>query len=92
MVTHTGLIRQRVVYGTRGRDVTPSGSNVALSETERQVVAASDGNLVIRPLNNGAGDAANITFTGITAGFIPPYIVRAVIASGTTCNVYAIED
>lgn len=53
----------------------------------RGVVCGTAGNLTVVPVSNS--DAETVTFTGVPAGFIPPFRVRKVTAS--TAVVYTIE-
>ncbi len=85
MATNGSLLRQKLTYGRQARDVTPSGSNVSLTDDEQFVCVTAEGNLVVRPKRNSQGN--NITFTGCAVGFIPPFEVSAVINTGTTCSV-----
>ena len=51
-------------------------------------MALTSGNLSILP----ADGAEAISFIGIPAGFTPPFIVRRVMATGTTSTVATVED
>jgi hypothetical protein len=73
-------------YGTKSRAVTPAATDI--NPVPKAVVCATGGDITVVPLNNA--DAGTITFTGVAAGFIPPFQVRRVTAA--TATVYTIED
>lgn len=75
-------------FGTRGRLVTPSDLE-DLEEVAKAVITATAGNLVIIPAGNA--DDQPLTFNDIPAGFLPPYRVRRVKATGTTATVYTVD-
>ncbi len=68
-------------FGRKGRAVTPGA--VDLDPIAKAVVMLSDGNITIVPRDNANGDT--LTFTGVPAGFIPPYQVRRVTACTSSC-------
>lgn len=75
--------------GVKGRPVTPHNDN-DLDPYAKAIVVVAAGNLVIIPAKNA--DDAPITFTACPVGFIPPYRVRRVKATGTTATVATIDD
>lgn len=89
MASHSGLTRQNVIYGTKGAAIDYSGGNVELGTNIRYVVVTAEGDLVIHPLDNSSGNY--VTFTGCPVGFVPPYRVKAIIASGSTASVASIS-
>jgi len=76
-------------FGRRGRLVTPS-DDTDLPQAVKAVVVVGAGNVAIVPMNNP--DNEPIVFEGCEMGFIPPYQVRRVLATGTTATVYTAED
>ncbi len=75
-------------FGRKGAAVTPHDANDIAGGPVKAVVALTDGNLSVVPADQ---DTA-ISFTAVSAGFIPPFIVRRVMATGTTCTVAAVLD
>jgi hypothetical protein len=51
--------------------------------TYAKIMATTGGNLTVLPATND--DAAPVTFTGILAGWVCPFLVRRLYATGTTC-------
>ena len=79
-------------FGLKSRAVTPSDST-DLPKVAKAVVTLSAGNLAIIPARDPVdGDIDPVVFTEVPAGFIPPYLVRRVMATGTTCGVRTVED
>lgn len=76
-------------FGRRGAAITPHDTN-DLDPYAKAVVVTGAGNLVIMPTKNA--DDVTITFTGVPVGFIPPYEVRRVLATGTTATVARVDD
>lgn len=74
--------------GAVGRVVAASDT-ADLDPYAKAIVVTAGGNLVIIPVQND--DAATITFTAVPAGFITPYRVRRVLATGTTASWATIE-
>lgn len=72
--------------GRQGRAVTPGA--IDLSPIPKAVVCLTGGNITIVPVGNA--DADTLTFAGVPAGFVVPYIVRRVTAA--TATVATIED
>lgn len=75
-----------MTFGRKARVVTPGATD--LDPVAKAVVCLTSGNLTIVPAGNATGDT--ITFTGVPAGFIPPYKVRRVTAA--TASVATIDD
>lgn len=71
-------------FGNRGVLVTPGSAELY---NIRGVVCGSAGNITVVPVSNS--DTETVTFTGVPAGFIPPFRVRKVTAA--TATVYTIE-
>lgn len=76
-------------FGRRGRLVTPSNTT-DLPVLAKTVVVVGAGNVAVLPINNP--DNEPIVFTGCEMGFVVPYQVRRVLATGTTATVYTAED
>lgn len=56
------------------------------------IVVTATGNLVVLPLKAADDGAHLITFTGVAAGFVVPFRVRRVMATGTTASTATIAD
>lgn len=76
-------------FGGSGAPIAPSDST-DLTTYAKAIVVTAAGNLVILPAKNA--DGSTVTFTGVPVGFIPPFRVRRVMATGTTASVAAIGD
>ncbi|MDX3971162.1 MAG: hypothetical protein QHD01_31840 [Bradyrhizobium sp.] len=76
-------------FGSLGRAVTPSDSE-DLDPYAKAIVVTAGGDLVILPVRNADGDT--ITFTGVSVGFVPPYRVRRVMATGTSASVATVDS
>lgn len=77
--------------GTFGRKrvaITPSDAADIPGGPFKAVVATSGGNLSVIP----ADSVTAIAFTDVPVGFMPPYIVRRVMATGTTASVATVDD
>lgn len=77
-------------FGSKGVAITPSDSTDLPSGPVKAVTVIVAGNLSIVPTGNANGDPIN--YVGVAIGFIPPYQVRRVLATGTTATVRTIED
>jgi hypothetical protein len=75
-------------FGRRSRPVTPSDTT-DLSPYAKAIVALSSGNLVLLPVENA--DGVTVTFTSVPVGFVPPFEVRRVLATGTTATVATVD-
>lgn len=69
--------------------VTPSNT-VDFTSYPKALMAITAGNIVVLPLKALDDGAHTITFTGVDVGFVPPFRVRRVLATGTTASVIAI--
>ncbi|PJN96679.1 hypothetical protein CNY89_01090 [Amaricoccus sp. HAR-UPW-R2A-40] len=74
-------------FGRHGVAITPSDAADIPGGAVKAVVTTSAGDLSIIP----ADSATAIAFTGVGVGFIPPYVVRRVTATGTTATVATVE-
>lgn len=83
-----GFSASLLTFGRTGRAITPDDNADMPGGPVKAVVALSAGNLSVLP----ADSATAIAFTGVVAGFMPPYIVRRVMATGTTVAVATVED
>jgi hypothetical protein len=75
-------------FGAKGRAVTPSNT-VDLDPYAKAVVVTVAGDLTILPAKNA--DDATLTFEDCPVGFVPPFRVRRVLATGTTASVATID-
>lgn len=75
-------------FGSKSRPITPSDS-VDLDPYAKAIVVTGFGNLVILPVENT--DDTTITFTDAPVGFVPPFRVRRVYATGTSASVATID-
>lgn len=82
-----GKINSGASFGRKGAVITPHDSN-DLAEYAKAIVVTAFGNLVVLPVENA--DGTTITFTGAPVGFVPPFQVRRVMATGTTASVASI--
>lgn len=64
-------------FGAIGRLVTPGTTD--LPDGVKAVVCLGAGDITIVPADND--NAVTITFTGVPAGYVPPYVVRRVTAA-----------
>ena len=76
-------------FGRRGVLVTPSDTT-DLPKPVKAVVVVGAGDVAIIPTLNS--DEESILFEGCEMGFVPPYQVPRVLATGTTATVYTAED
>lgn len=76
-------------FGTVSKAVVPSDSADLPSAPVRAVVCLTSGNISVIPANNAT--AVPVPFVGVSAGFVPPFQVRRVMATGTTCTVMTVE-
>lgn len=76
-------------FGRRGYIVTPSNS-IDLSETPKAIQVVVTGNLAFIPANNEDDEVINLS--DVPFGYIPPLLVRRVMATGTTATLLAIDD
>ena len=76
-------------FGSAGSPITPSDT-VDLALYAKAIVVTAAGNLVILPVQNN--DGTTITFTGVQPGFVPPYRIRRVFATGTTASVASVDS
>ncbi|MDQ0347856.1 spike base protein, RCAP_Rcc01079 family [Ancylobacter vacuolatus] len=76
-------------FPRRGRAITPSNTT-DLPFPAKAVIVVVAGNVVVLPIENP--DNEPITFTGCEMGFVVPYQVRRVLATGTTATVYTAES
>src|SRR5258708_653211 len=75
-------------FGNTGSVITPSDT-VDLTSYAKSIVITAAGNIVVIPAGNL--DANPITFTGVPVGFVIPYRVRRVNATGTTASAASID-
>ena len=64
-------------FGARGRIITPGPTD--LDEVVKAVVCLDSGNITVVPAENDDNDT--ITFTGVYAGFLPPFRIRRVTSA-----------
>jgi len=73
-------------YGLAGAVITPG--NTDLAGNPKAIVCLTSGDLTVVPYNNE--NTATIAFTGVPAGFSPPFVVRRLTAA--TATVAAVYD
>ncbi|KQS84130.1 hypothetical protein [Rhizobium sp. Leaf386] len=83
-------VKSRSSFGTLGRVITPNNSTDVADAPVKAVICLTSGNIAVIPTNNA--DGSPIAFVGVSAGFIPPFEVRRVMATGTTATVATVED
>ena len=73
----------RSTFGTNARVITV-GSASPLNPPAKAISMLTGGNITITP---DSGDAPDLAYVGVPAGFSPPYVVRRVVAlsGGATC-------
>lgn len=76
-------------FGRRGLTVVPSDST-DLPVGAKAITVLEAGSLAFVPLDNDDGDS--IAYEAVQVGFIAPFLVRRVLATGTTATVAAIYD
>lgn len=79
------------LFGRTAAAVTPSDT-VDFTSYPKAIVVTVTGNLVVLPLKAADDGAHLVTFTGMAAGFVVPFRVRRVLATGTTASLAAISD
>lgn len=75
-------------FGRRGSTVTPSDT-VDLDTVAKAVTVLAEGSLSIVPVDND--DEDTIDYSSVPVGFMPPYLVRRVMATGTTATVATVD-
>lgn len=79
-------------FGRRSMAVTPSDT-VDLPQKAKAVVVLTAGTLAIVPHSDAVGDDIDpVEFGEVPTGFIPPFLVRRVMATNTTATVRAVID
>lgn len=79
--------RRLTTFGDRTSLVTPS-DDTDLASVAKAVVCATAGDLSIIPESSDV----SVAFVGLPAGYVPPFRVRRVNATGTTATVYTVEE
>ncbi len=79
---------ERASRFAKGKAITPHDTN-DLTVYAAGVVVTAAGNLKVLPSQNA--DADTVTFTAAPVGFIPPFQVRRVFATGTTASVASLD-
>jgi hypothetical protein len=80
------------IYGSKSRNIVPSDTVDLTPGYAKAIVVTAAGNLVILPVGNTDNAAGLVTFTAAPVGFIPPYRVRRVNATGTTASVSTVDN
>ncbi|RWD14176.1 MAG: hypothetical protein EOS74_19535 [Mesorhizobium sp.] len=75
--------------GRSGRLVVPSDTN-DLTVVAKAVVVGDAGDVSVIPALNADDDV--MSFIDAPVGFVVPFQVRRVMATGTTATIYTIED
>jgi hypothetical protein len=68
-------------FGRKGATITPAAAD--LDPVAKGVVMLATGDITIVPADNLT--ASTISFTGLPAGYIIPYVVRRVTACSSSC-------
>ena len=68
--------------GRRGVAVTPAAADLP-GGIAKAVVLLADGDITVVPADNANADT--VAFTGVQAGFVPPFQVRRVTACTSSC-------
>jgi hypothetical protein len=71
--------KDQTTFGLAGRVITPSAN--LLDPPAKAVVMLADGDITIVPLNSTQA----ISFVGVPAGYIPPFVVGKVTACSVSC-------
>lgn len=71
--------KSQMTFGAGGRIVTPA--NADLDPPCKAVVMGATGDITVVPLNT----TTPLPFTGVPAGWSPPFIVRRVTACSVAC-------
>jgi hypothetical protein len=71
----------QMTFGRKGRVVTPG--NVDLDPIAKAIVMLADGDITIVPAGNQ--NSETISFTGLAAGQVVPFVVRRVTACSSLC-------
>lgn len=77
-------------FGIKSRAVTPHDTN-DLDLYAKTVTCLTAGNLAVIPKENGDAAGDVVAYIGVPAGFSPPFQVRRVLATGTTCTVRTVD-
>lgn len=77
-------------YGRRSRAVTPNNDADLPNGPAKSLIVTVAGDVSFLPVDNPDNDP--VTLTGLSVGNDVPFIVRRVLATGTTATVRTIED
>ena len=77
-------------YGRRSRAITPSDTVDLPNGPVKSLIVTADGDVSFLPVDNPDDDP--VTITGLSVGNDVPFIIRRVLATGTTATVRTIED
>lgn len=83
---YAAYVRTPGSFGRKGRVVAPGADD--LDPVPKAITCLTAGNLTVVPFGND--DADTLSFLDVTAGFIPPFVVRRVTAA--TAIVATVED
>lgn len=76
------------VFGRKSRAVTPH--NTTDLDPYAKIVVLTAGTLVVLPIQNAEG--VTVTFGELPVGYVVPFDVRRVLATGTTAGVATIDQ
>lgn len=76
--------------GVNGTAIVPSDT-ADLASYPRAVCVTATGDLKVLPLIAADDGAHTVTFAAAPVGFIPPFRVRRVFATGTTASVCSVD-
>lgn len=79
-----------MTFGRKSSAVEPSDSSDLPGGAVKGVTTTTAGNISVIPIGNADNDP--VAFTDVPVGFVPPFIVRRVMATGTTATVRTVED
>lgn len=81
-----------VSFGTKGA-VGASSNSTDMDPVPKAIVVtsiAAGANIAVVP--SGESSNTGVPFVGVVVGFSPPYRVRRVLATGTTCAWATVDD
>jgi hypothetical protein len=80
------------IFGSKSRNIVTSDTVDLTPGYAKAIVVTAAGNLSILPVGNTDNAAGYVVFTAAPVGFIPPYRVRRVNATGTTATCSTVDN
>ena len=77
-------------YAFTSRAVEPDDDADLPGAPVKAILLVTDGDVSFLPAGNPDDDP--VTLTGMRAGFMPPFVVRRVLATGTTATIRTLEN